>query len=127
MTSVTFVTTQSVHFCSINSQQKQVAMFSFFKKLFGPATDYNALLEKGAVIIDVRTAGEYANGHIKGSKNIPLDMINGRVAELKKAGKPVITVCRSGARSGMAKGILASGGIEVYNGGPWNSLMQKIN
>jgi hypothetical protein len=27
----------------------------------------------------------------------------------------------------MAKGILASGGIEVYNGGPWNSLMQKIN
>lgn len=84
MTSVTFVTTQSVHFCSINSQQKQVAMFSFFKKLFGPATDYNALLEKGAVIIDVRTAGEYANGHIKGSKNIPLDIINGRVAELKK-------------------------------------------
>jgi rhodanese-related sulfurtransferase len=102
-------------------------MFSFIKNLFGPATDYNALLEKGAVIIDVRTAGEYANGHIKGSKNIPLDIINGRVAELKKASKPVITVCRSGARSGMAKGILASGGIEVYNGGPWNSLMQKIN
>ena len=65
-------------------------MFSFIKNLFGPATDYNALLEKGAVIIDVRTAGEYANGHIKGSKNIPLDMINGRVAELKKAGKPVL-------------------------------------
>ena len=127
MTSVTFVTTQSVHFCSINLQLKKVAIFSFIKNLFGPATDYNALLEKGAVIIDVRTAGEYANGHIKGSKNIPLDIINGRVAELKKAGKPVITVCRSGARSGMAKGILASGGIEVYNGGPWNSLMQKIN
>jgi rhodanese-related sulfurtransferase len=85
------------------------------------------LLEKGAVIIDVRSAGEYAYGHIKGSKNIPLDIINGRVAELKKAGKPVITVCRSGARSVVAKGILASAGIEVYNGGPWNSLMQKIN
>ena len=102
-------------------------MFSFIKKLFGPPTDYTALLEKGAVIIDVRTAGEYANGHVMGSKNIPLDMINSRVAELKKAGKPVITVCRSGARSGMAKGILANAGIEVYNGGPWNSLMQKIN
>ena len=59
-------------------------MFSFIKKLFGPATDYNALLEKGAVIIDVRSAGEYANGHIKGSKNIPLDMINTRVSDLKK-------------------------------------------
>ncbi len=102
-------------------------MFDFIKNLFGPATDYNALLQKGAVIIDVRTAGEYANGHIKGSKNMPLDAINSRVAELKKAGKPVITVCRSGARSGMAKGILANAGIEVYNGGPWNSLMQKIN
>jgi rhodanese-related sulfurtransferase len=102
-------------------------MFDFIKNLFGPATDYNALLQKGAVIIDVRTAGEYANGHIKGSKNMPLDAINSRVAELKKADKPVITVCRSGARSGMAKGILANAGIEVYNGGPWNSLMQKIN
>jgi rhodanese-related sulfurtransferase len=102
-------------------------MFSVIKNLFGPATDYNALLAKGAVIIDVRSAGEYASGHIKGSKNIPLDAINTRVAELKKAGKPVITVCRSGARSGMAKGVLANAGIEVYNGGPWNSLMQKIN
>ena len=102
-------------------------MFDFIKNLFGPATDYNALLQKGAVIIDVRTAGEYANGHIKGSKDMPLDAINSRVAELKKADKPVITVCRSGARSGMAKGILANAGIEVYNGGPWNSLMQKIN
>ena len=102
-------------------------MFDFIKNLVGPAIDYNALLQKGAVIIDVRTAGEYANGHIKGSKDMPLDAINSRVAELKKADKPVITVCRSGARSGMAKGILANAGIEVYNGGPWNSLMQKIN
>lgn len=102
-------------------------MFDFIKNLLGPATDYNALMAKGAVIVDVRTAGEYASGHIKGSKNIPLDGINGHVADFKKIGKPVITVCRSGARSGMAKGILATAGIEVYNGGPWNSLMQKIN
>ena len=102
-------------------------MFSFFKKLFGPGTDFKALTEAGAIILDVRSPQEFDRGNIKGSKNIPLDMINGRVAELKKAGKPVITVCRSGSRSGMAKGILASGGIEVYNGGPWNSLMQKIN
>ena len=59
-------------------------MFAFIKKLFGPPTNYNALIEKGAVIVDVRTAGEYANGHIRGSKNISLDGINSRVAELKK-------------------------------------------
>jgi phage shock protein E len=38
----------------------------------------------------------------------------------------LITVCRSGSRSSMAKSILASAGIEVYNGGPWNSLEKKL-
>jgi rhodanese-related sulfurtransferase len=40
--------------------------------------------------------------------------------------KPIITVCRSGSRSGMAKRIIQSAGIEVYNGGPWNVLIEKI-
>jgi phage shock protein E len=38
----------------------------------------------------------------------------------------VITCCRSGARSGMAKSILTAAGVETVNGGPWNSLIQKI-
>jgi rhodanese-related sulfurtransferase len=101
-------------------------MFDFINNLFGPATDYAALLKNGAVIVDVRTPGEYAGGHIKGSKNMPLDSIGSKVNELKKIGKPIITVCRSGARSSMAKGILAQAGIEVYNGGGWDSLAQKI-
>jgi phage shock protein E len=42
-------------------------------------------------------------------------------------GKPVITVCRSGARSGMGKSILAAAGLEAYNGGPWDSLQNKLN
>lgn len=41
-------------------------------------------------------------------------------------GKPIITVCQSGARSGMAKGILKAAGIEVYNGGSWFGLRSKI-
>lgn len=101
-------------------------MFDFINNLFGPATDFLALIKNGAVIVDVRTPGEYASGHIKGSKNMPLDSIGSKVNELKKVGKPIITVCRSGARSGMAKGILAGAGIEVYNGGGWDSLAQKI-
>ncbi|MBL7708726.1 MAG: rhodanese-like domain-containing protein, partial [Chitinophagaceae bacterium] len=84
------------------------------------------LVNNGAVIIDVRSPGEYKSGHIKGSKNFPLDTIRNKVNDLKKLNKPVITVCRSGARSGMAKGILKSAGIEVYNGGPWFSLQNKI-
>ena len=101
-------------------------MFSFLKKLFGPGTDFKALKENGAIIIDVRTPQEYDHGHIQGSKNIPLDKIQREVKTIKSFNKPIITVCKSGARSGMAKSILKSAGVEVYNGGPWNVLIGKI-
>ena len=102
-------------------------MFGFLKNLFGPGTDFKDLMSKGAIIIDVRTPGEFNAGHIEGSRNIPLDKITLKVDELKKTGKPVITCCRSGARSGIAKSQLASAKIEVYNGGAWTSLNQKIS
>jgi rhodanese-related sulfurtransferase len=101
-------------------------MFGLLKKLFGESTDYKQLVSKGALIVDVRTPAEFQGGHIKGSINIPVDKIKSKVSDLKSKGKPVITVCRSGSRSAMAKGILQSAGIETYNGGPWNSLRAKI-
>lgn len=104
-------------------------MIEFLRKLFGgaPAVDFKSLVREGAVIVDVRTPGEFASGHIKGSVNIPLDMIRGKVADLKKKGNTVITCCRSGNRSSVAKGILASAGITAYNGGAWNVLRDKIS
>lgn len=102
-------------------------MLNFLKKLFGgSSTNYKALMERGAVIVDVRTPSEFSAGHIPGSKNIPLDIIGTKASELKKSGKPVITVCRSGSRSGMAKSKLGAAGVEVYNGGGWQSLITKI-
>lgn len=102
-------------------------MLGFLNKIFGGTTvNYKELVSNGAIIVDVRTSGEFKAGHIPGSKNFPLDNIRTKVADLKKLNKPVITVCRSGARSGMAKGILKSAGIEVYNGGAWTSLKSKI-
>ena len=102
-------------------------MLALLKRLFGGASvNYKELVNNGAIIADVRTASEYKAGHIPGSKNFPLDSIQTKIAELKKLNKPVITVCRSGTRSGMAKGILKSAGIEVYKGGPWTSLKSKL-
>ena len=101
-------------------------MFSFLKKLFGPGTDFKALKENGAIIIDVRSPQEFDHGHIQGSKNIPLDKIQREIKLIKNMNKPIITVCKSGARSGMAKNILKNAGVEVYNGGPWNVLVGKI-
>ena len=101
-------------------------MLSFLKNLFKPSADMAKLVEQGAVIVDVRTKGEYQAGHIEGSKNIPLDIIKSEAVRLKKLNKPIITVCRSGNRSGMAKSILTAAGIEVYNGGAWTSLKRQI-
>lgn len=103
-------------------------MLNTLKNLFGfgPKTDYAALLEKGAVIIDVRTKGEYQGGHIKGSVNIPLQALESNLSKIRKD-KPVITCCASGMRSASAKSILKSKGYtEVYNGGGWMSLQHKI-
>lgn len=102
-------------------------MTGFFQKLFGSSVDYKELANAGAIIADVRSPLEFREGHIAGSVNYPLDSIRSRISELKKAGKPVITVCRSGARSGMAKTILEAEGIQVYNGGPWTSLKAKLS
>ncbi|HLP37888.1 rhodanese-like domain-containing protein [Lacibacter sp.] len=101
-------------------------MFNFFKKLFGPGTDFKALQQQGAVIIDVRTPGEFSGGHIKGSINIPVDSIRSKINDIKKKGKPVITCCASGMRSGSATSILKEAGVEAYNGGSWISLQNKI-
>ena len=93
----------------------------------GPKANYAALLKNGAVIIDVRTKGEYQGGHIRGSVNIPLDSLRSNLSKIKKD-KPVITCCASGMRSASARGILRSAGYsEVYNGGGWMSLQNKIN
>lgn len=101
-------------------------MIKFFKNLFKPAADLSKLMKEGAVIIDVRSAGEFGSGHIAGSKNIPLDRINKEITKIKNFKKPIITVCQSGARSRMAKSILTAAGIETYNGGGWAGLKNKL-
>jgi phage shock protein E len=83
-------------------------------------------IEKEAIIIDVRTYEEFAGGHIKNSKNIPLQVIESKINDIKKLNKPVIACCRSGNRSGMATRILKQNGIECINGGSWQSLQSKL-
>ena len=79
-----------------------------------------------ATIVDVRTPGEFSMGHIKGSKNIPLDQISSKVDSIKKMNKTIILCCASGIRSGQAEGILKQAGVDAHNGGGWSSLNSKI-
>jgi len=92
----------------------------------GKSESVKDFMEKGAVIIDVRTVGEFREGHIKNSKNIPLDNIFSKVNEIKRLEKPVIVCCRSGMRSAQAASILKNNGIDVMNGGGWQSLESKL-
>jgi phage shock protein E len=104
-------------------------MFDSLKKILGlKTTDYAQLMANGAIIIDVRSTGEFASGHIKGSINIPVTKLTHNLNKLKDKSKPIITCCASGARSASAKSILKSSGyVNTYNGGSWMSLRNKIN
>jgi len=103
-------------------------MLNFLKNIFrsAPPVDFKSFVENGAIILDVRSKGEFMSGHIPGALNIPVDVLGGQISRIPK-GKTIITCCASGNRSGMAKNILRSKGFEsVYNGGGWSSLQNKI-
>jgi len=104
-------------------------MFKLIRALLGlkPKVNFSELVNGGAVILDVRTKGEYASGHIKGSINIPVEQLSNNLNKLKNKNSVIITCCASGMRSASAKGLLTSNGyINVYNGGSWMTLEGKL-
>jgi len=93
----------------------------FFGNLFssGPKVDLKELLNNGALLIDVRTRSEYSSGHVKNSKNIPLDELGKALPKLGKE-QNIIVICASGARSGNAVSMMKKSGFtKCYNGGSW--------
>ena len=77
--------------------------------------DVDKLPRDGSVtLLDTRTVGEYAGGHIDGFTNIPVDQLRERLGELDKS-KPVYVICQSGLRSYIACRILSGYGFECYN------------
>ncbi|WP_027420305.1 rhodanese-like domain-containing protein [Crocinitomix catalasitica] len=97
-----------------------MGLFSFFKSGASSRPDYQEMIKNGAIVVDVRTVQEFKSGHLKGSKNIPLDTLNSKKKALN--GKEVILVCRSGGRASQAKSILTKSGITAYNAGAWQNL-----
>ncbi len=101
---------------------KLVFNLIFNRKKMGE--EIKSYLEKGAVILDVRTVEEFNGGHCNGAKLITLQTVPARVQEIKDWKKPVIAVCASGGRSGQATQFLQGHGIDVINGGPWQNVAQ---
>ncbi len=102
---------------------------NFLKRIFSGKNMANQIqeyLEKGAVVLDVRTIAEWNEGHSEGAKHIVLNTIPENVEEIKSWDKPVIAVCRSGGRSGQATEFLQGHGVDIINGGPWGDVDQYL-
>lgn len=78
--------------------------------------ELKSLQMKGAVVVDVRTSGEFLEGHIPNAKNVELSDSFAASLETYDKGQPVILYCRSGRRSTNAsEQLLEAGFKEVYN------------
>ncbi|MBO4938203.1 MAG: rhodanese-like domain-containing protein [Oscillospiraceae bacterium] len=96
--------------------------------LCGPDVNRGVLeysLVSGAVLLDVRTQQEFNDGHIPGSVNLPLQMLDNADEIIENVDVPLYVYCRSGARSRQAVMVLKSmgyrnvtniGGISAYTG-----------
>ena len=69
------------------------------------------LVEQGWVLLDVRTPDEFQMGHPEPARNIPVQELPRRVAEVGPPGTRVVVYCQAGGRSAMATQILQAHGI----------------
>ena len=78
--------------------------------------------EPALTVIDVRTPGEFARGHLRGARNIPLNVLQERKDEIPSQGEVVIH-CQSGYRSSIAASLVARPGLTELQGGylAWTS------
>jgi len=99
--------------------------------LIGKGEEFRSMLEivnKGnPVIIDVRKPVDFTKGHLEGALNITLEEINPLIPDLITIRKPVIVISQKGIRSEKAAVYLKEAGLEVYDGGSWNSLKKLVN
>ncbi|MDC0637168.1 rhodanese-like domain-containing protein [Flavobacteriaceae bacterium] len=100
---------------------------NLFHRLFGNKDNKIVdFINREAVILDVRTKEEFALGAIAGAKNFDLQQLPSKIKTISQWNKPVITCCASGIRSARALALIEQHGIEVVNGGSWQSLAKKL-
>jgi phage shock protein E len=102
----------------------------WLKKLFAAARGTTlSSLPDNAMLVDVRSEGEFSGGCIEGAVSMPLERLHVDIIRLAPdRATPLVLYCRSGARSGRACSILAGLGYEqVANGGGIGGLSMSLN
>lgn len=89
-----------------------------------PQVDADAVAGAGdRVLLDVRTPGEFAAGHIPGAVNVPVDELRGRLGELPRD-REIVAYCQVGQRGYLATRILRHAGFRASNvGGGYKSYL----
>lgn len=104
-------------------------MIGLFKSIFSENNNdmLKTLVQNDAFLVDVRTPQEFAEGHVPGSVNIPLDEVSNQLSKFKNKTN-IVVFCRSGNRSGQAKTILEQNGFtNVTNGGTWQNIKTLVD
>jgi phage shock protein E len=84
--------------------------------------DAHRLVAAGARLVDVRTPGEFAAGHLPGAINLPLAELERGLGSLGSKDGTIVLYCRSGSRSALARRmLLASGFTAVHDLGAMSS------
>lgn len=86
------------------------------------------LIKNGALVIDARSQGEFATGHIQGAVNIPHTVIDRQIGgHAKSKEEPIVVYCHSGMRSSHARKVLLHMGYtQVVNGGSLRSMQNTL-
>lgn len=111
----------------VNQKGEAVAL-----EMISPKAAHELASRDAAVkLLDVRSALEFSEAHIKDSINIPIDMLMGKLETLSRTGQSYIVLCRTGNRSPMAADMLLQSGIravKVLDGGitQWQKLRLPV-
>lgn len=78
------------------------------------ATEAATLIDRGALLVDVRDRVEWRAGHAPQARHVPLGTLRDRLQDLPQD-RTLVVVCRSGMRSSRAASLLAGAGRDVVN------------
>ena len=87
--------------------------FLLFRRFVGKADPAAArqLVAEGALLLDVRSGGEFASGHLPGAVHVPLAELSGRLRDVgSDKARPIVVYCASGIRSATAASQLRGAG-----------------
>lgn len=122
---------QSLMRLALLSLQSLVLMPLLLMPMIASAADQDPAIAwdkiaAGAIVLDVRTPEEFAEGHLANAVNIPFEQVTEEFAKrVITKDAPVVLYCRSGRRSSIAtEALVAAGYTQIYNGGGYSTLVE---